>query len=284
MFSFILQNEQGMQLEFNGLGGPYQITDIDGLNPPEATINTSELALMDGQQFNSAKLQMRTIDIAFTVATDAPQNRVNVYRVLKTKKPIRVLYKSETRDVYIDGYVQALTVAYMDAPQVMTASILCPYPYWMAAQSIVSDLSQIISMFHFAFASTEAPEIVFGYIDPTISIYVENGGDVETGVIIELYASDTVVNPRVINYETGEYIQVNATMQAADLITIDTRAGQKTATLLRDGATSNVFNAIAQGCTWLQLEIGGTTFTYTAEGGATGLSVTIRHTDVYEGV
>ena len=140
-------------------------------------------------------------------------------------------------------------------------------------------------MFHFPFASTESPELVFGYVDPIVSIEVNNGGDVETGIIIELYASGEIVNPRIIDYETGEYIELEMTMQQADLVTIDTRIGHKTATLLRDGATSSVFNAIAKGSTWLQLAIGGSTYTYTADGGAvTGLAVSISHTNIYEGV
>lgn len=285
MYSLILENELGEQLTFNELGGSYQITDIDGLNPPTADINTSELALLDGQRYNSAKLQMRTINIAFAIQENAAQNRVNAYKVLKTKHKVRVIYQSETRSVYIDGYVHSLDVGYMDVPQIMTVAILCPSPYWQAAQTVVNDLSQVIAQFHFAFASTEAPQIVFGYVDPVVSIEIENGGDVATGIVVELYASQSVPNPRVIDYETGDFIALDMTMQAADLVTIDTREGHKTAKLLRNGIETNVFNSVARGSTWLQLGMGGSTFTYTADGGAAiGLSVTIRHVNIYEGV
>lgn len=288
MFNLTFENERGDTFTLSpasDMTTPYAIVDIDGINPPKATINTSQLALIDGAQFNSAKLGMRTINVAFVIQNDAAANRVNVYKVLKTKHPVNVYYKSETRDVYISGYVESVEVDYGGNPQKISVAVLCPYPYWQAAQSIVNDLSSVIGMFHFAFASTETPELVFGYIDPIVSIEVENGGDIETGIIIELYASEAIENPKVIDYETGEYIQLEMTMEQADLITIDTRIGHKTATLLRDGATSSVFNAVAKGSTWLQLAIGGSTFTYTADGGAaTGLSVKISHTNIYEGV
>lgn len=288
MFNLTFENERGNTLVLSpasDLNTPFEFVDIDGINPPKAAINTSELALIDGAQFNSAKLQMRTINVAFVIQSDAAANRVEVYKVLKTKHSIKVSYQSETRDVYINGYVESIEIEYTDHPQKVSVAILCPYPYWEDAQSIVNDLSQTISMFHFPFASTESPELVFGYVDPIVSIEVNNGGDVETGIIIELYASDAVVNPRVIDYETGEYIELEMTMEQADLVTIDTRIGHKTATLLRDGATSSVFNAIAKGSTWLQLAIGGSTYTYTADGGAvTGLAVSITHTNIYEGV
>lgn len=288
MYNLTFENERGDTFTLSpasDMTTPYAIVDIDGINPPKAAINTSGLALIDGAQFNSAKLGMRTINVAFVIEEDAAANRVNVYQVLKTKHPIKVSYQSETRDVFINGYVESIEVDYGAHPQQVTVAVLCPYPYWQAAQSIVNDLSSVIGMFHFAFASTETPELVFGYIDPIVSIEVENGGDIETGIIIELYASEAIENPKVIDYETGEYIQLEMTMQQADLVTIDTRIGHKTATLLRDGATSSVFNAVAKGSTWLQLSIGGSTFTYTADGGAaTGLSVKISHTNIYEGV
>ena len=287
MFRLILEDERGNSIVLSpasDMTTPYALVDIDGINPPKATINTSELALLDGAQFNSAKLQMRTINVAFVIQDDAQRNRVNVYKTLRTKHPIKVTYESETRNVHIDGYVETISVEYTDNPQKMTVTILCPYPYWSDAQAIVEDLSSIVGMFHFPFASTAEPEIVFGYIDTTASIEIENDGDVETGIVIELYASQEVTNPRIIDYETSEFIQLDYTMQAGDLITIDTRAGHKTAILLRDGVESSVFNSIARGSTWLQLAIGGSTYTYTTGGVSTGLAVTIAHTNIYEGV
>lgn len=288
MYSLTFTNERGKEFTLSpaiDMTTPYAIVDIDGINPPKATINTSQLALIDGAQFNSAKLEMRTINVAFVIQDDAEASRVSVYDVLKTKHPIAVRYTSSTRDVRVDGYVESIEVDYGGNPQQVSVAILCPYPYWQAAQSIVSDLSSVIGLFHFPFASTETPEIVFGYIDPVISIDVENGGDIETGIVIELYASEAITNPRVIDYETGDFIQLDMTMEPADLVTIDTRVGHKTATLLRAGESVSVFNAVAKGSTWLQLAIGGSTYTYTVEGGAaTGLSVKITHTNIYEGV
>ena len=57
MYKLILQNEDGLQLEFNNLGGSYNITNITGLSPAKATINTNQAALIDGAIFNSAKVQ-----------------------------------------------------------------------------------------------------------------------------------------------------------------------------------------------------------------------------------
>lgn len=286
MYRFILENSKGDRLNFNQIGGAFTITEIQGLNPPAAHINTSEVALIDGQMFDSSKLQMRTMHVAFAIEKDAAANRIEVYKVLKSKQPVRVYFTNEQRDVFIDGYVESIDIGYFDMKQICTVSIICPKPYWQSAAAIIDSVSQVVGAFHFPFASTETPkELLFGYLDPVASVEIANDGDVATGIVIELQANADVSNPKIIDYITGDYIALNFAMRQADLITIDTRAGEKTITLLRNGVESNIFNSLVRGSTWLQLDYNGSTFTYEVGGGnAADLVVAINHTNVYEGV
>lgn len=284
MFSLILENKNGDQLSF-GMGSPFTIEEIQGLNPPDATINTSQISLIDGGKYNSAKINMRQLNIAFAIEYSAAYNRIQVYNVLKSKQWIRMYYTGDQRDVYIDGYIQRIDVSHFTMKQVVTVSILCPSPFFKEAQVIVNELNNTISAFHFPFASTEEPQIVFGYFSNDIGVTVENDGDVETGMIIELYARSAVSNPKIFNYITQDFFGLNYTMETADLITIDTRKGQKTVTLLRDGVETNIFNYVMKNSTWLQLEAAGSTFVYEVASGTLGdLLVTFKHSNLYEGV
>lgn len=284
MFDLILENASGDQLQF-GMGSPFTISEIEGLNPPEATINTSEIALMDGAMYNSAKVNMRTLNIAFAIEVDPAKNRIEVFKVLKSKQYIKIMYKSQYRDVYAEGYIASIAITYFDMVQIVTCSIICPSPYFKAAQSIVTELHNIISAFHFPFASTADPQLVFSYFNTDIGITIDNDGDVDCGMIIELYANDAVTNPKIFNYITRDFIGLNIEMQAGDLITLNTSAGQKTATLLRDGVETNIFNSVIKNSTWLQLAANGSTFVYeVGSGNAANLVVTFTHTDLYEGV
>ena len=84
---------------------------------------------------------------------------------------------------------------------------------------------------------------------------------------------------------TGDYIALDFTMQEADLITIDTRAGEKTITLTRNAVRTNIFNALVRGSTWLQLDFNGGVYAYEVGSGNAGdLVVTINHTNIFEGV
>lgn len=284
MFELILENASGDQLNF-AQNNAFTVTEITGLNPPPATINTSQIALIDGAKFNSSKLQMRTIDVAFAIEYNAAANRIEVFKVLKSKQYVKLTYKGQFRQVYIEGYIASIDITYFAMKQIVTCSILCPSPYFKAAQMVVNELLNIINTFHFPFSSTAAPQIVFGYISNDVGITIENDGDVECGMIIELYAKDALTNPKIFNYITQDYIGLNISMQQADLITIDTRQGQKSATLLRGGVTTNIFNSVIQGSTWLQLAANGSTFVYeVGTGNASDLTVTFSHSNLYEGV
>lgn len=284
MYNLTLTNESGAQLTF-GMGGAYTISEIDGLSSPEATINTSEVALMDGQRYNSSKVSMRTLSIAFAIEYDAEQKRLDVYNVLRIKKPIHVHYKSDLRDVTIDGYVSKLDVDHFAMKQIATVTIICPSPYFRSAQMVVNELSNIIKAFHFPFAITEAEPIPFSYIQQLSNVTIENGGTTDTGMTIVLYARGAVNNPKIFNYVTQEFFGLNFSMQAGDEITIDTMAGEKSVTLLRDGATSNLFNYVMADSTWLQVEGIQSMFVYEVGSGTlSDLVAEFSHYDLFAGV
>lgn len=284
MFEIYFENKNGRQLHF-GAGTPYTITEFEGLNPPKATINTNTTATLDGAMFNSSKLEMRSINIAFAIEEDAEKNRLAVYEVIQPKYPLRIYFKSEYLDIFIDGYVEELEVPYFAKKQIVTVSVLCPRPFFNSAQKIINRLSAVIPRFHFPFASVAAGELIMGEIDPVTSVNVENKGSVETGLTFELYAKNTISNPKIIDYKNAQFMEINTTMNMGDLITITTGEGNKTVKLLRNGVTTNIFNLLSKNSTWLQLDVNGSTFVYeVGTGNVIDLEIAIKHYDQFEGV
>jgi hypothetical protein len=284
MFEMIFENEKGLRLNF-GADTPYTVVEFSGLNPPKATININESPLIDGGTFNSSKTQVRSMNIAFAVEYDAEASRLNAYKVLQPKKPIRMYFKSDLLDVFIDGYVEDVDPTWWAKKQTITVSILCPAPYFKSAQEIINELKATNPAFHFAFASTDDKELKFGIIESLASVLVENNGAVEAGLIFEIYARDTVTGITIANAETSDFMTLNLTMEAGDLITITTAQGAKSITLLRNGQTTNVFNYLAMNSTWLMLPVGGAVFSYDVDAGEdTDLEITIKHYDLFEGV
>lgn len=284
MYELTLENNAGKRVELTNRK-EYVITDIQGLNPPTAKINTSETALYDGGRFNSSKVNMRSINIALTINYEAEKNRIALYDVIRVKEPINLYYKNGLRDVYIPGYVESFSVNYFENKQTAAISILCPEPFFRAAQDVINEVSMIIGAFHFPFAITEEDPIPFSYYGEITELNIVNIGDVTSGLQIEIRADGSVINPRIYNRDTREFFGIQAEFEPEDVIYIDTRKGSKKVRLYRNGAYTNIFNSIEKGSTWLQLSPGDNIMTYEGEEDTTEhMSVKFIHSPLYEGV
>lgn len=282
MYRIILENAKGEQLELTN-NPAYSIMSVDGLYPPSATINTSTMANMDGSQFNSSCVNERNIVIEFAIESPAEENRINLYKYIKTKQYIKFYYKNETRDVYIEGRVESMPIEFFEKKQKAQLSILCPSPFFKNVDSTVIELYSVVSNFEFPFSIAEEG-IPFSELKLGVEKSIINGGDIEDGVIIELVATGTVLNPKIYNSGTREHFFLNMEMQAGDKVTINTRKGEKSVMLLRDGVESNIIAKHAIGSSWFQLQPGDNTFIYNADERAENLSCIFIQNNLFEGV
>ena len=282
MFTLTATNSSGKSLQITQ-NSSYKLTAIDGLTSPTASINSSTIAGSDGSLFNSAKVESR--NIVFTIFFEPPieKNRINLYRFFHIKDLVSIRYTNGSRDVTIAGYVESLEGSLFEMRQSVQVSILCLQPYFKSAAEIVEELSQTLDSFEFPF-SIDLTGIPFSEIDKTYMQNVYNNGDVSCGMIIELQATGTVVNPTIYDATNRTFMGLDKTLQAGDLVVINTNVGEKSIVLKSGGKTSNIINEISPGSTWFQIEPGETVFAYEVEDGEEWLSVTFHHNDLYGGV
>lgn len=279
MYSLIVENKYGNQLELTH-NPAYVVTEIDGLDPPDAVINATKNAVSDGSVFNSSYLDNRTITITLSINGPAEENRLNLYKYFKTKQFLRLYYENDSRSVYIDGYVKSLQVAYFDVKQVAQIVIVCPKPYFLDTTDDITEFSSVIKLFEFPFdISTPIP---FSDVVPLEDKSVINDSDVEVGAIITIKANGAVLNPIITNTDTGEYFGVNVSMAALDEIVINTRIGEKSVT--SDNELNNLIGFVQEGSTWFQLYPGDNVYSISASSGAEYLEVVFEITPQYEGV
>lgn len=281
MYTLIVQNKYGDQLELTH-NPAYSVYNIEGLDPPDAQINTTHNAGYDGSVFNSAYEKDRTIVITMTIESPAEVNRIALYKYLKTKFPVRVFYKNGTRDVYIDGFVQAMQIGFFQRKQVAQITIFCPKPNFSGATSVVQEFYTVNSLFEFPFDISEP--IPFSEIVTGLEKSIINAGDLETGVTITIDAVGTVVNPKIYNVDDNTFMILNYTLQSGDTVTIDTRQGEKSITLRRGGTDINLIGALQRNSTWFQLQPGDNVFTTAADDGGESMMTTFTVVDQYQGV
>lgn len=293
MFTFTIENRNGDQLKLTQDEQHYQIIGIEGLNPPNALIRTSTVAGMDGSKFASSKLEERNVVITVKINGDVEQNRLKLYRYFRTKHYCKMYYKNNSRDVYIEGYVETIENDLFQQGQTMQISVICPDPYFNSIDEIVNDISKVLGAFEFPFAfgadgvidpTDTDPAIEFSTYDDDRMVNIHNGGESVVGLTIEMSAIGDVVNPTIYNVDTRESFGLNLTIMAGDVVRINTNSGQKSVTLTRDGVTTNQINKVLRQSVWLTLAMGDNQFTYTATTGLESLFVVFTHRTRYEAV
>lgn len=283
MFTLKVENKSGQILTLTQNETMYQVVNIDGLNPPNAAIYTNAVAGMDGEKFKSSKLQMRNVVLTLKINGDAEANRIHLYEYFGTGKWCKIYYSNGSRNVFIEGYVETMECPLFTMNQQMQISIVCPDPYLKSLMTIYADISKVFPNFEFPF-SIDEEGIEFSGVDIGKETVVVNGGEIATGITITLTAAARVPYPIIYNVGTGEFIKLNLTMQEGEVIVINTNKGHKTIKKISNGIETNIINSYDSGSTWLQLETGASTFTYTATENAELLKVEFEANLLYEGV
>ena len=282
MYSLKVENDRGNTLELTD-NPDYTVYKIEGLNPPQATINTSVNTTTDGSSINSVRLENRNIVIYMAIEGDIEANRINLYKYFPVKKSVKIFFNNDSRQVYIEGVVELIECDLFSNKQVAQISIICPKPYFKAAESLVTMFSDTSSLFTFPFSIAKAG-IEISAITTNQRKSIINAGDVETGIIIELFATGSVVNPVLYDVLKRTQLKLNFTMLPSDKVVINTNVGEKSIELIRDGVSYNALGYMAQNSRWFTLESGDNVFTYDADSGNSNLQITFTTSILYSGV
>ena len=283
MFTLKIENAKGEIIDLSS-NSNYSVVGISGLNPPTAAMSTASIATTDGSILNNSRIESRNLVFNIILDGNIETSRINLYKYFRVKQKCKIYYKNGTRDVYIEGYVETFEDDFFVQRQEVQISVMCYQPFFKAAHDLVIDLSVILAAFEFPFdISSEGNE--FSTIDRTYECVLINEGEVDSGLIIELRATGPVINPRIYNAETREFFGLNYTMQKGDLITINTNSGDKSVTLTRDGADSNIINYLQENSTWLKAYSGDNVYTYMCdEDSEDFLNIKFIHAHQYLGV
>ena len=281
MYTAKIQNKNGQILVLTQKEQIYQLISIEGLNPPNGTINTTVIVGMDGALYNSSKLETREIVITLKINGDAEQNRLALYSYFRTKEWCRFFYTNESRNVYIDGYVTNVECSMFEQQEVAQITILCPSPFFSDLTEIVDDISSTVSLFTFPFSINEDEPIPISELIENREANVINSSETEVGITIEITFFSAAQSVEIRNATTGEDITVNYSFQNLDVLKIITVKGKKSLRLMRDGTEINLFPALVKGSVLFQLQVGSNILEYQSDG---DVNIKLYHSNLYRGV
>ena len=282
MYRLSLENENGDKIELTN-NPNYDVT-VTGLNPVQSDVITSPVANYNGGRYVSSRQKVRNVVVNIFIKEPVEANRINLYKYIKSKKWIRVYYSNNTRDVYIDGYVESFECDLFTQLQKAQISIICPNPQLMDVNADITQVSTVLGALNFPFYTTDSELISLSVYDNNKSILIVNESDDDIGFIYKIHCYGEVVAPMIYLEDTGEYFKLNGTYHKESVITINTINGKKSVSCEWRGTVKNIINDLDATSTWLRLQTGYNHILQTADSGLDYMVSELIYNKEYEGV
>lgn len=279
------------------------IVNITGIGPITGTINIANWASYDGGRFNSARAGTRNILMTLrylgSPTMSIEEARHKTYRFFVPKKKIKLSFKTDSRTVWIEGYVERNEPNIFTQRSGCSISVLCPNPYFIKAKDNAYEgsitFSGIENMFEIPgetfddtsngwFNNTNTPNIEIARILSNSSKVITYDGDTDGGFTLTLEATGNVVNPILYNATSGDAIRIETTMESGDVITYSTVPGEKYIRLQKDGVESNIIGKLSRPISWMRLIPGDNSVAYTAESGDEYMRISMQFDILIGGV
>lgn len=289
-----IQNALGEVLQLNDQEDKWVVESITGLSPSPTILSLDPIYGMDGSKFNYAKLDTRNIVILLAIRGDCDANRDELYRFFPQKMPLRILYETSQRSVYVDGYVETIECDLFQNVELMQVSILCPDPYFRDVAETVVELENSQSGFEFPFSINLGEPIEFGTYESGRETVAINPTQNEVPFEIEITARKQLgyfTSFTIQNVLTGEKIGFagwpnDDGFMPGDVIRISTDPYHPTMTLQVGSTIYNRIPQMIQGGGFFTIHPGENRFAYKTSpaSDADFLDIDLKFRRMYRGV
>lgn len=266
--------------------GPFRLLMIEGIESGELELITTDNTLFDGSTINNKRIKNRAITVEAEYSGEnkkkARSELISFFNIHHDGKlTINYMGTELEIDYSLENFKSKINN--LNEPLKFLVDLYCPNPYFRDILGHRIDMATWISSFEFPLEIL--PEgIELGFKEQSLIANIFNDGDVPCGMEVKFKALGILSNPSLFNVNTREYMKINQTMQAGDIITITTHLQNKRVWLDRNGIRTNIFNWWDELGTFLQLETGDNLFRYDADEGIENLDVSIYYTPQYLGV
>lgn len=233
------------------------VDEVEGLDPVKATIVSSGFASNDGVQYQSSRREARNITIKLSLEPDyltesvrMLRNRLYGFFMPKSEVSLR-FYMEDGLIVDTSGRVESFESSLFVKEPKIDISIICFDP---------------------DFISTTPVELSGSTVSSTLDTIIDYEGSVEAGFIFNLNVNRDLLEFTIYNSTPDNVtrtLDIAATLQDGDVLSISTISGNKGVTLTRAGVDSSLLYAMSPQSSWLEFLPGENQFRVYA----TGLSI-----------
>jgi Phage tail protein len=251
-----ITNRRGnvLTLAINEDDNPYQVNEIEGLDPVEATLTSSSYAGNDGEVFQAAKLDARNIKIKLDLDPEFISNtfttlRQGLYPFFTPKSQIKLRFYSDT-GLYVDinGVVEKMSSPLFQQDPAVDISIMCYQPDFTDPRIIQVDGVSV---------------------DDNTATILDYPGTVETGTVVTLNLNRPLTDFTIYNMDEGGNIlqlDFSGNLLEDDTLVVSSLKGAKGITLTRAAVSSSYLYGRSSQSNWIQLDEGLNNFWVYAEG------------------
>lgn len=284
----IYTNERGESVEFSH-ASIYHTNETTGLSDIRNAIYSISSMGQDGDTYLGNRIESRDIEIVGKIASRHKDEIVNMRRsLIHTLNP----HLAATLTYEYGDFRRVIDCRINNADEFkggaifrdFTVQLVCHNPFWRDEKESRIDIASWIGGLEFEVEIPIETGMEMGYREPSQIKNVENEGDVKCGMRVVFRALGTVKNPSILKLDTGEYIKVNYTLKAGDVLTVSTYYGKKEVTLQTGIQTLDAFRYLDVGSSYIQLEAGDNLFKCEADSNVEAAEVSIYHDNQYMGV
>lgn len=223
-----------------------------------------------GSTFQSSNVQSRPVIINGILVGDfQAENKTKLLSVIRPDLSARL---------YADDYYLEVkpTATPTIEPKPMFSkfqfSVLAAYPYWQKDGSASETLSGVRKLFRFPWNISRPYR--FGEVISAQFITFTNDGQVPIPYTVTFTAIDTVVNPKLIDAATNEYLLLNKTLVAGEKVVVEITHER---TYVNSSVDGECRGALDLGSSFFRLKVGDNVIKPEAESGKANLNVQIDY-------
>lgn len=286
--SILLTNTVTLQSVLLDKDNSELVLDEADLGTVEGTHHSYKYVSQVGVYIDSTTLEQRVVAISGWVIgntyDELKANKSVLNKLINPLHTVEVVVQDKYKLDFKPDFSVKYSASYEENNEVLCKFLIqgtCADPMFTTKYKQTALIASIIPKFRFPLVIPQNNGILMGLREPSLLATLNNGGDIDTGLLITFSCTSTVTNPSLLNVDTREFIKINKTMSAGEQIIVSTGSGEKYIKGIVSGEESNYFKYMDFDSTWLQLHTGENILKYDADANVDGLEVLISFLPKY---
>lgn len=281
IINYVFVNQYKQKIDFNVTGAMPVIT-AEGINGHEIDISEIQTVNQIGSTVTYTSVPPKNILLTGYIKENVEYNRkqiLNVFRPVMTGTLYAII---DNKELYsIEAVIkQSPIIGGGNTYMPFEIDLHIPYPFWKKGNSIGISESFFIPLFSFP----RNYSIPFKFSDTFRKEYLEatNLGNEPTPLKATVVAKGPLVNPKITNMVTGDFIKLNYSAVDKEIITITTGYNNKK---VLSSVNGNIFKSVdVKNSRFFQLEPGEVKLKLEADSGYETALITVEFDEVVSAI